>query len=228
MTLGQIINKYRVEHDMSMGDFAKLSGLSKAYVGFLEKGYSPSSEKPIAPSIKTIKKVAYAMHMDFDVLFSMLDGNVTVNSNDDDEIDNLISKFGNIHHVRKRSFPMLGTVACGKPIMADQQYDSFILADADIDADYCLTASGDSMINARIFDGDIVFVKKQDMVDNGDIAVVIIDDDVTLKRVFYYPETQTLRLQAENPQYKPFVFTGEELEHVHILGKAVFFQSMVR
>ena len=144
------------------------------------------------------------------------------------EIDNLISKFGNIHHVRKRSFPMLGTVACGKPIMADQQYDSFILADADIDADYCLTASGDSMINARIFDGDIVFVKKQDMVDNGDIAVVIIDDDVTLKRVFYYPETQTLRLQAENPQYKPFVFTGEELEHVHILGKAVFFQSMVR
>ena len=112
--------------------------------------------------------------------------------------------------------------------MADQQYDSFILAEADIDADYCLTASGDSMINARIFDGDIVFVKKQDMVDNGDIAVVIIDDDVTLKRVFYYPETQTLRLQAENPQYKPFVFTGEELEHVHILGKAVFFQSMVR
>lgn len=144
------------------------------------------------------------------------------------EIDNLISKFGNIHHVRKRSFPMLGSVACGKPIMADQQYDSFILADADIDADYCLTASGDSMINARIFDGDIVFVKTQDMVDNGDIAVVIIDDDVTLKRVFYYPETQTLRLQAENPQYKPFVFTGEELDHVHIIGKAVFFQSIVR
>ena len=172
------------------------------------------------------KVVAFANALNTTVAYLM--GLVDNANSSSDYIDDLVSKHPDIHRIEKRSFPMLGTVACGKPIMADQQYDSFILADADIDADYCLTASGDSMINARIFDGDIVFVKKQDMVDNGDIAVVIIDDDVTLKRVFYYPETQTLRLQAENPQYKPFVFTGEELEHVHILGKAVFFQSMVR
>lgn len=172
------------------------------------------------------KVVAFANALNTTVAYLM--GWVDNANSSSDYIDDLVSKHPDIHRIEKRSFPMLGTVACGKPIMADQQYDSFILAEADIDADYCLTASGDSMINARIFDGDIVFVKKQDMVDNGDIAVVIIDDDVTLKRVFYYPETQTLRLQAENPQYKPFVFTGEELEHVHILGKAVFFQSMVR
>lgn len=144
-------------------------------------------------------------------------------------VSDLLEKYkGVLHPIEKRSFPMLGTVACGKPIMADRQYDSYVLADADINADYCLTAQGDSMINAHIFDGDIVFIKQQDIVDNGEIAAVCIDDEVTLKRVYYYPEDQTLRLEAENPNYRPLSYYGEELDHVHIMGKAVFFQSMVR
>ncbi len=84
------------------------------------------------------------------------------------------------------------------------------------------------MVGARIFPGDIVFIKKCQMVDNGDIAVVIIDDEATLKRVYYYPEQQVLKLLSENPSYAPFVYSGEELDHVHILGKAVWFQSIVR
>ena len=139
-----------------------------------------------------------------------------------------LPSFPNIHNIGRRSFPMLGSVACGKPIFADKEYDSYVMADADIDADYCLTASGDSMINARIFDGDIVFIKEMSSVDNGDIAVVVIDDDATLKRVYFYPETNTLQLLAENPAYAPLIYTGEQLDHIHIMGKAVFFQSLVK
>lgn len=61
-------------------------------------------------------------------------------------------------------------------------------AGAGIQADFCLRARGDSMIGARIYDGDIVFIQQQDMVDDGEIAAVIIDDEATLKRVNYYPE----------------------------------------
>ena len=130
--------------------------------------------------------------------------------------------------IKMKSFPMLGYVACGEPIFADKNYEAFVMADADIDADYCLTCKGDSMINARIYDGDTVFIKSCSMVDNGDIALVVIDNDVTLKRVYYYPEQQTLKLVSENPLYAPFVYSGAELEQIHILGKAVMFQSIVR
>lgn len=140
----------------------------------------------------------------------------------------LVQKYPELRPIKKRSFPMLGKVACGQPIMANKDYDSFVVADADIDADFCLTASGDSMINARILDGDIVFIRKQEIVDNGDIAAVVIDDEVTLKRFFYYRSSQTLRLQPENPMYEPMLYSGEELAHIHVLGKVVCFQSIVR
>ena len=81
------------------------------------------------------------------------------------------------------------------------------------------------MINARIQDGDIVFIRKQSTVDNGEIAAVIIDDEATLKRIYYYPDKKKLILQAENPSYEPFVYIGEELNQVRVLGKAIAFQS---
>ena len=83
------------------------------------------------------------------------------------------------------------------------------------------------MTGARIFDGDIVFIKAQNAVDNGEIAAVIINDEATLKRVYFYPNEEKLVLSAENPRYAPFVFVGNELESIKILGKAVAFQSAV-
>jgi repressor LexA len=84
------------------------------------------------------------------------------------------------------------------------------------------------MINARIFDGDVVFIRQQDMVNNGEIAAVIIEDEATLKRVYYYPEKNKLVLQAENPAYEPLVYVGEELNTIRVLGKAVAFTSIVK
>lgn len=139
-----------------------------------------------------------------------------------------LSKFDNIYPVKLKKFPLLGEIACGKPIFANEDRESYILAGSDIHADFCLRAKGDSMINARILDGDIVFIRKQDMVDNGEIAAVAIGDDVTLKRVVYYPEQNLLILKAENSRYQDMIYAQDQLEQVYILGKAIAFQSDVK
>ena len=139
-----------------------------------------------------------------------------------------LSKFDNIYPVKLKKFPLLGEIACGKPIFANEDRESYILAGSDIHADFCLRAKGDSMVNARILDGDIVFIRRQDMVDNGEIAAVAIGDSVTLKRVFYHPEQNLLILKAENSKYQDMIYAQDQLDQVYILGKAIAFQSDVK
>ena len=127
-----------------------------------------------------------------------------------------------------KRLPILGEIACGEPIYASEESGSFCVADSDVDADFCLRAHGDSMIGARIYDGDIVFIRSQDSADNGDIAAVIIGDEATLKRIYYYPEEGKLILSPENPRYAPLVYMKDELNSIKIIGKAVAFQSRVR
>lgn len=141
------------------------------------------------------------------------------------DVSALMNKYDNIRPIQLKRFPLLDEIACGEPIFADEDKESFVMADMDIRADFCLKAKGDSMINARINDGDLVFIKEMPMVENGDIAAVIIDDEATLKKVYYYPDKGKLVLYPENPAYEPFVYIGEELNAIRILGKAVYFMS---
>lgn len=136
----------------------------------------------------------------------------------------------NIYPVELKRFPVLGEIACGTPTYANEDRESYVMAGTNIKADFCLIAKGDSMINARIHDGDIVFIQKQDIVDNGEIAAVIVnnDNEATLKRFFYYAEKYMVILKAENPAYEDMIFTKEELDNFHISGKAVAFQSDVK
>lgn len=125
-----------------------------------------------------------------------------------------------------RKIPLIGSIACGAPILAEEHIEEYIDIPKHINADFALTCKGDSMINARIFDGDIVYIRQQDTVDNGEIAAVLIDGDATLKRVKLYEDH--ISLEPENPQYRPYVYWGEEMNTVRILGKAVAFTSAVR
>lgn len=136
--------------------------------------------------------------------------------------------YSNILPLETRKLPILGRIACGKPLYAEEEHESFAAVNCATDADFCLRAEGDSMVGARIYDGDIVFIRSQNAVDNGEIAAVIIGDEATLKRVYYYPEKQKLVLSPENPRYEPLVYVGDELGGIKILGKAVAFQSNVR
>lgn len=123
--------------------------------------------------------------------------------------------------------PLLGRVACGEPIFADEEHDSYVTVDRSLHADFCLFACGDSMKDARICDGDLVFVRMQETVDDGEIAVVLIGDETTLKRVYYHANERRLVLMPANPDYPPMIYSGEELSGIRILGKAIAFRSML-
>ena len=130
--------------------------------------------------------------------------------------------------IQMKKVPLLGEIACGEPIFAEEQFGNFISTSEDVEADFCLRAKGDSMIGARIHDGDVVFIRSQPSVENGEIAAVIVDGEATLKRVYFYPGEGKLVLSPENPAYAPLVFVSAELSTVRILGKAVAFQSRVK
>lgn len=123
--------------------------------------------------------------------------------------------------------PRLGTIACGDPLLAEQNIEAYDAIPDYVQCDFTLLCKGDSMINARIFDGDIVCIRRQPEVENGEIAAVLIDsEEATLKRVKRYDDR--LILEPENPMYKPLVFWGEEMNDVRILGKATHFISAVK
>ena len=152
---------------------------------------------------------------------------VPIERKNEETSENIFEKYPNIQPLPEmRKVPLLGAIACGEPIYREE--DEWISLPKDIKADFCLRCEGDSMINARINDGDIVFIKSCPEVDNGQIAAVSIDNEVTLKRVYYYPEKNKLVLNPENPAYEPFVYTDEELNDIRILGKAVVFLSKAK
>lgn len=123
--------------------------------------------------------------------------------------------------------PLLGEIACGDPILAEQNIADQIPVPEHIKgADFALTCKGDSMINARIHDGDIVYIRQQPEVENGEIAAVLIENEATLKRVRRFDNK--IVLYPENPNYEPLIFSGEEMSEIKILGKAIAFVSAVR
>ncbi|MBQ3071781.1 MAG: helix-turn-helix domain-containing protein [Oscillospiraceae bacterium] len=126
---------------------------------------------------------------------------------------------------KMKTVPLLGTIACGEPILAAQNLDGSVEMPDNVRADFALRCKGDSMINARIFDGDVVYIRQQETVDDGEIAAVLIGDEATLKRVRLFADH--IVLAPENPQYKPLSFWGEEAASVRILGKAVAFTSVI-
>ena len=128
-----------------------------------------------------------------------------------------------------RKVPLLGTIACGEPILAVENVADYVDMDSETHADFALRCKGDSMINARIFDGDIVYIRKQDTVENGEIAAVLVngmESEATLKRV--YTSDDTIRLCAANPMYPDKIFEKENMNDVKIIGKAVAFLSSVK
>ena len=127
---------------------------------------------------------------------------------------------------KMKKIPLLGTIACGEPILAAENIEALINADENLNADFALRCKGDSMINARIFDGDIVYIREQPNVEDGEIAAVLIGEEATLKRVYKYPSKVVLR--PENPLYDDMIYSKEDMNEVRILGKAVAFLSAVR
>ena len=199
---------------MRASELAKRTGLSKARISQYVNGkFVPKSD-----AILTIAEV-------LDVSELWLMGKT---ASMEPALSSPIPCPENISPLRLCRYPILGEIACGAPILAVEDPDAGYVTAAETNADFCLTAKGDSMIGARIFDGDEVFIQQTDLVENGEIAAVVVDGEATLKRVYYYPEEEKLILSPENPAYEPLVFVGRELADIRILGRAVAFQAKLR
>lgn len=195
------LNKIRKLQKMSIAELAEKANLPK---GTVEKVLFGVVKNPRIDTMQAIEKA-----------LGISDENSYINIPD-------------VRAVKLQKVPMLGDIACGKPIYANENFETYVDASADIKADFCLTAKGDSMTGARINDGDIVFIREQPIVENGQIAAVLIGNEVTLKRWFYHPEENKLTLQPANQLYEAFTYTGEDLEQIRCLGLAVCFMSLVK
>ena len=213
--IGDRIKSLRKSKGYNMRQMASALNLPyTTYVNYEKGAREPNSEQLILISKYFGVSIDYLMGRT-DVPFT------------EETSENIFEKYPNIQPLPEmRKVPLLGAIACGEPIYREE--DEWISLPNDINADFCLRCVGDSMINARINDGDIVFIQACDIVDNGQIAAVSIDNEVTLKGVYYYPEKNKLVLNPENPAYEPFVYTNEELNDIRILGKAVAFLSRVK
>lgn len=117
-----------------------------------------------------------------------------------------------------KSIPIIGTIAAGTPILAEENIIDYFLIDSRVHADFGLTVKGESMINANIFDGDIVFIRQQPDLENGEIGAILLDNEATLKR--FSKTNDSVILQAENPSMTdwPRVYTDG---NIRVLGKLV-------
>lgn len=208
------IKNLREEKGLSQEELAKMTGYtSRSSIAKIEKG---------EVDLQRSKIIAFANALGVqpgDLMGWNIDDSSEPKPNNE--------SFDNIFPVSVKKFPLLGEISCGEPIFANEDRESYVLAGTDIDADFCVQARGDSMIGARILDGDIVFIKETNIVNNGEIAAIAIDDEVLLKRIYYFPNENLLTLQSENPKYAPKNYSGEQLDHVRIMGRAVCFQSDV-
>ena len=206
------LKELRLSRDMTMRDAAKQLGLPyTTYVNY-EKGLrEPNSETLIAFANLYGVSVGYVIGR-------------TVSSEPYDFLE-FENKKNIIPMPNFNTVPLLGTIACGEPILAAENLEGEVSIPDDIKADFALRCSGDSMIDARILDGDIVYIHQQPTVNNGEIAAVLIGDEATLKKVFI--SEGTITLLACNSNYQPFVYSGEKLNEIRILGKAVGFTSRI-
>lgn len=202
------IRKYRLKREMSQADLAKLTGYTdRSSIAKIEKGDVDLPQSKIM-------LFADALHVSAGTLMG------------DTGIDSpTLPPYDNIRPIRKQKLPVLGHIAAGKPILMEEEREVYV--ETPIKADFILIVQGDSMTGARINNGDIVFVRQQSIVENGEIAVVAIDDEATLKRFYKYGD-DLIVLRAENPAYKDMEFRPEDGKEIHVLGKAVAFQSNVK
>lgn len=213
MEMGKKIHELRMQKGMTLEELGNVVGVGKSTVRKWENGIIANMKRD------KILKVSVALGVSPAYLMGWQEST-------DEEIISL----NNVHPIELKRFPILGEIACGVPKYTNEDRESYVMAGTNINADFCLRASGDSMVGARILDGDIVFIRKQDMVENGEIAAVVVNNDseATLKRLYYYPDKGLLILKPENPAYEDLIFSGNELNQVHVLGKAMAFQSDVK
>lgn len=203
--ISDIIERYKKANGWTNEDLARLSGVPKPTIDKITSGATKN------PNLETVRALAKAFGL-------------TLDDFAEKPKPSIMDLPGILPVPKMVKKPLLGTIACGEPILAVENLDGYVAIPEDFHCDFVLRCQGDSMIGARIHDGDMVYIRLQPEVENHEIAAVIIDEEsVTLKRV--YRAGDHLVLLAENPAFPPIVVNGEHT--ARIIGKAVGFTSIL-
>lgn len=206
-SFSDMLGYLRRRENMSQKELADKAGVSRSAIGMYEAGERE-------PSFETLEAFADIFNVNMDTLLGK--------SVNEELLPNNVQKL-----IKMKKIPLVGTIACGTPILAEENITDYIDMPGHIRADYALTCKGDSMINAGIRDGDIVYIRKQSQVENGQIAAVLIGgEEATLKR--FYRTDGYISLNAENPQYAPIVFFESDASNVRVIGLAVAYTHVLK
>lgn len=214
MTIGEFINRRRMELGLTLEDIGNATGVKKSTVKKWETGSISNMGRDKIDALAKILKVSPIVFINEDIDDYY---NVIHTTNVSRTLPPNIIPLSSVTYI-----PLVGTIACGTPIFAEQNIERKILLPDMVKADFAVRCKGSSMINAGINDGDIAFIRSQKMVENGEIAAVQImnfETEATLKKV-YITDT-SITLVAQNPEYEPITFTGEDMNRVEIIGKCV-------
>lgn len=212
-TFGNILKTLREEMTLSQQELADRLKVTRQTISNYE------TNKRL-PNKEMFEIIADFFNVDMDYLYGMSDVKNKYQSLINNSNIDLASIPGIILPVKMKKIPILGTIACGEPIFAEENYEGYFMLDTNLPvADFVLRAKGDSMIDADIAEGDLVFFRKTGDVDNGSIAAVIIEDEATLKKV--YKSDNTLILQPCNSSYAPIVLSEDDHKNIRILGEMV-------
>lgn len=222
MRIGEIVKKYRDEHRLSVRAFADKSGISRSYLSQLENDI----ENKRSLTLPKIGQLARAMEMTPDDLIEIMD-DTRIDLRPEADTKPTLPPFKNILPIPPmKDIQIIGTIPCGEPVTAQRDWEETVQIPECIAADFALRADGESMIGAGIESGSLVFCKACEIVDNGQIAAVVIDDEATLKRFYDYGAVVVLK--PDNPEFQDLVFQKEEINAVRIIGRAVSVLNKVK
>lgn len=204
---GERLRELRISQGLSQEVLGQKCGVKKSSINMYERGARQ-------PKIETLEMIADYFNVDLEYLRGTSD------------VKNKYQAFRGlpsnvIPMPTMKEVPLVGTIACGTPVLAVENIEDTVFMPDDIHADFALRCKGDSMIGADIQDGDIVYIREQRSVDDGQIAAVLIEDEATLKRVYYDALLSVVTLVAENPLVPPLIYQGEAINHIRILGPVV-------
>lgn len=198
--------------NISYGELSNMTGIAKSA---LQRYATGETEKIPLPRLE---KIADALCVNAAYLMGWEE---SLEDNVPGAEDNIPGAENIIPMPKMNTVPLVGTIACGTPILAVENIEDQVDIPEHIHADFALRCKGDSMIDVDIQDGDIVYIRQQDEVNPGQIAAVLVEDEATLKRFYYDEAAGVVTLVPANSAMPPQVYHGETLNHIKILGLVV-------
>lgn len=204
---GSILRNLRISRDITQSELAAKLGVSRSTVGMYETGARE-------PDFEAMEAIADTFNVDMDYLMgrSQVERKNPITS-PEGEIPPGFQPLPAMTEV-----PLVGRIACGTPITAEENVERMVCVPSKWHATFTLTCEGTSM-EPKIHDGDLVAIRSQPTVENGEVAAVRIEGEPTLKRVYLH--SNFIELRAENPAFESIILAREEMNTVTIEGKAV-------